>query len=137
MLRPQPRCGSLAAVGGTPVVELQRIVPPGCACVLVKLESDNPTGRTKDRMALAVVNGAFYADQFNNPHAAAGYVPLAREEALFADTSTGANVVAALRIAQRLGPGRTVATLACDSGLSSCRRIGISPQPCALGSVDI
>ncbi len=42
---------------------------------------------------------------------------LAREEALFAGTSTGANVVAALRVAQSLGPGRSVATLACDSGL--------------------
>ncbi len=42
---------------------------------------------------------------------------LAREEALFAGTSTGANVVAALRVAQGLGPGRSVATLACDSGL--------------------
>jgi len=42
---------------------------------------------------------------------------LAREEALFAGTSTGANVIAALRVAERLGPGRTVATLACDSGL--------------------
>jgi len=42
---------------------------------------------------------------------------LAREEALFAGTSTGANVVAAIRVARRLGPGKTVATLACDSGL--------------------
>lgn len=42
---------------------------------------------------------------------------LAREEALFAGTSTGANVVAALRVAARLGPGATVATLACDTGL--------------------
>jgi cysteine synthase A len=42
---------------------------------------------------------------------------LAREEGLFAGTSTGANVVAALRIAARLGGGKTVATLACDSGL--------------------
>lgn len=41
---------------------------------------------------------------------------LAREEALFAGTSTGANVVAAIRVAQRLGAGKTVATLACDSG---------------------
>ena len=42
---------------------------------------------------------------------------LAREEALFTGTSTGANVVAALRVAERLGPERVVATLACDSGL--------------------
>jgi cysteine synthase A len=293
----------LDSVGRTPAVELRRVVPPGCARVLVKLESHNPTGSMKDRMALAVVGGAvssgrlapggtvveytggstgtslafvcaamgypitlvtsdafsrekrehmrslgatvveipseggrttreliqrmidraaelsaapgaFYADQFNNADAAAGYGPLAdemwqqsngqldafvqsvgtaqcitgvanvlrarnpgihvaavepaespvlsggapgahkiegvgpgfippiwrpgvadeilrvstdeakemarrlaREEALFAGTSSGANVVAAIRIARRLGAGRVVATLACDSGL--------------------
>lgn len=42
---------------------------------------------------------------------------LAREEALFAGTSSGANVIAAIRVAQRLGPGRTVVTLMADSGL--------------------
>jgi cysteine synthase len=42
---------------------------------------------------------------------------LARDEALFAGTSSGANVVAALRVAQRLGPGATVVTLLIDSGL--------------------
>jgi cysteine synthase A len=42
---------------------------------------------------------------------------LAREEALFAGTSSGANVVAAIRTAQRLGPGATVVTLMVDSGL--------------------
>jgi cysteine synthase A len=42
---------------------------------------------------------------------------LAREEALFAGTSSGANVVAALRIAERLGPKAKVVTLMADSGL--------------------
>jgi len=42
---------------------------------------------------------------------------LAREEGLFAGASTGANVVAALRVAARLGPGATVVTIGCDSGL--------------------
>ena len=42
---------------------------------------------------------------------------LAREEGIFAGTSTGANIVAALRIAERLGPGKTVATIIVDSGL--------------------
>jgi cysteine synthase A len=291
------------AVGGTPLVELQHVVPRESARVVVKLESQNPTGSMKDRMALSVIDGAtasgrltpsgrvveytggstgtslafvcaargfpitlvtsdafsrekrdhmralgasvieipseggrttkeliqrmiakaaelsaapgsFYVDQFNNPDAAAGYAPLAeelwvqsggrldafvqsvgtaqciagvsttlrtlreeirivavepseapvlsggapgahkiegvgpgfippmwregladeielvstsqakemarrltREEALFAGTSSGANVVAALRVALRLGPGKTVATLICDSGL--------------------
>jgi cysteine synthase A len=42
---------------------------------------------------------------------------LAREEGLFAGASSGANVVAALRVAERLGPGRTVMTIMVDSGL--------------------
>jgi cysteine synthase A len=42
---------------------------------------------------------------------------LAREEGIFAGTSTGANVAAALRIAQRLGPDHTVVTIAVDSGM--------------------
>jgi cysteine synthase A len=42
---------------------------------------------------------------------------LAREEALFAGTSSGANVVAAIRVAERLGPGSRVVTLMADSGL--------------------
>ena len=293
----------LESVGGTPLVGLRRVVPPGHASVLVKIESHNPTGSMKDRMALAVVDRAaasgrlppsgtvveytggstgtslafvcaargfsitlvtsdafsqekrdhmralgadlveiaseggrttkeliqrmmtkagelsasrntFYADQFNNPDAASGYAPLAeeiwtgssgridafvqsvgtaqcirgvstvlrarnpririvavepaespvlsggppgghkiegvgpgfvppmwdatlvddimlvttseakemsrrlaREEALFGGTSSGANVVAALRVAEQLGSGKTVVTLMCDSGL--------------------
>jgi cysteine synthase A len=293
----------VGSIGGTPLVELKWVVPPGSARVLVKVEGQNPTGSMKDRMALSVVEraaasgrlppsgtvveytggstgtslafvcaalgysitvvtsdafskekrdhmralgatvielesdggrttkeliqrmmaraaelsaepGAFFADQFNNPDAAAGYAPLAhelwqqadgqvdafvqsvgtaqcikgvgvtlrdrspeirviavepaeshvlaggdpgahkiegvgpgfvpplwdadlvdgieavstsaakamtrrlaREEALFAGTSSGANVVAALRVAEELGPGRTVVTLLCDSGL--------------------
>jgi cysteine synthase A len=293
----------IGAVGGTPLVPLKHVVPAGSARVLVKLESQNPTGSMKDRMALSVVDRAaasgrlrpngtlveytggstgtslafvcaargfpltlvtsdafsrekrdhmralgatvleieseggrttkeliqkmmtkaaelsaapdtFFADQFNNPDAAAGYAPLAeevweqtdgsveafvqsvgtaqcitgvarvlrarnpgigivavepaesavlsggtpgahkiegigpgfvpplwdadlvdevlqvstdeakemtrrlaREEALFGGTSSGANVVAALRVAKALGAGGTVVTLLCDSGL--------------------
>jgi len=293
----------LNTVGNTPLIELSHIVPEGCARILVKLESQNPTGSMKDRMARAVVSGAitrgellpegtvveytggstgtslafvcaamgynlsivtsdafslekrdhmralgaevlelpseggnttkeliqkmiakakelstspdaYFADQFNNPDAASGYVTmaeeiwdqsnqqidafvqsvgtaqcitgvagtlrnknsgiyivavepsespvlsggyprphkiegvgpgfippiwkdslaneiiqvsteeamdmsrrLAREEALFAGTSTGANVVAAIKLAGRLGLGHTIATVACDAGL--------------------
>jgi cysteine synthase A len=293
----------LACIGGTPLVELRRVVPEGYARVLVKVESQNPTGSMKDRMARSVVDraaasgrltpggrlveytggstgtslafvcaargfaitvvtsdafsqekrdhmralgatvleipsegrgttkelirsmiaraaelsaapGTLFADQFNNPDAALGYTPLAeeawdqaggeidafvqsvgtaqcitgvgralrglnpaveivavepaespvlsggapgahdmegvgpgfvppmwdsalasavaavateeakrmcrrlaREEALFAGTSSGANVIAALQVAKRLGPGKTVVTLLCDSGL--------------------
>jgi cysteine synthase A len=42
---------------------------------------------------------------------------LAREEGMFAGTSAGANVLAAIQVGQRLGPGATVVTLAADSGL--------------------
>ena len=42
---------------------------------------------------------------------------LAQEEGIFAGTSSGANVVAALRVAERLGPKARVATIIVDSGL--------------------
>jgi cysteine synthase A len=42
---------------------------------------------------------------------------LAREEGVFAGTSTGANVAVALRVAARLGPDHTVVTVAVDSGM--------------------
>ena len=41
----------------------------------------------------------------------------AREEGIFAGTSTGLNLVAALALARELGPGKVVATVACDTGL--------------------
>jgi len=42
---------------------------------------------------------------------------LAREEGIFAGTSSGANVAAAIRVARELGPAATVATIIVDSGL--------------------
>jgi cysteine synthase A len=42
---------------------------------------------------------------------------LAREEGIFAGTSAGANVLAAIQVGRRLGPGTSVVTLAADSGL--------------------
>jgi cysteine synthase A len=42
---------------------------------------------------------------------------LARQEGIFAGTSTGGNVAVALRVAARLGPNRTVVTVAVDSGM--------------------
>jgi cysteine synthase A len=49
---------ALDAIGHTPIVKLQQVVPAGCADVYVKLESLNPTGSKKDRMALAMIEGA-------------------------------------------------------------------------------
>ena len=42
---------------------------------------------------------------------------LAREEGIFAGTSTGLNVLAAVQLAGELGPGQTVVTVAVDTGL--------------------
>jgi len=52
------RSSTLEAIGGTPLVRLCRVVPEGAAEVMVKLEGGNPTGSYKDRMALAMVEGA-------------------------------------------------------------------------------
>jgi len=48
----------LDAIGDTPLVELRRVVPRGAARVVAKLESANPTGSMKDRMARAMVESA-------------------------------------------------------------------------------
>jgi cysteine synthase A len=47
--------GVLDAIGNTSLVELRRVVPDGCARVLVKVEGENPTGSMKDRMAQAMI----------------------------------------------------------------------------------
>jgi cysteine synthase len=50
--------GMLESIGGTPIVKLGRLVGTDAAEVWVKLESCNPTGSYKDRMALAMIEGA-------------------------------------------------------------------------------
>ena len=55
--------------------------------------------------------------RFRREEAMATARRLAREEGIFAGTSTGANVAVALRVAERLGPGQTVVTVAVDSGM--------------------
>lgn len=49
---------------------------------------------------------------------------LAREEGLFAGTSTGANVVGALRLAEILAPDATVVTIMCDTGMKYLQGYG-------------
>ena len=58
MASPAPVDSVLAAIGRTPVVRLRRLVPATSADVFVKLEYYNPTGSYKDRMALAMIEGA-------------------------------------------------------------------------------
>jgi cysteine synthase A len=48
----------LGAIGSTPIVRVERLVEPGTAEVWVKLESSNPTGSYKDRIALEMIEGA-------------------------------------------------------------------------------
>jgi len=49
---------ALEAIGNTPIVKLNKVVPDHAADVWVKLEGGNPTGSYKDRMALAIIEGA-------------------------------------------------------------------------------
>jgi cysteine synthase len=48
----------LGAIGSTPIVRVERLVEPGMGEVWVKVEATNPTGSYKDRMALAMIEGA-------------------------------------------------------------------------------
>jgi cysteine synthase A len=152
--------GALAAIGSTPVVRLCRLADASSAEVWVKLEAANPTGSYKDRMALAMIEGAERSRRIAvEPAESAvlsgrpagthriegggvGFRPdlldvsdvdeviavstddaiamarrAAREQGIFSGPSTGANLLAALEVARRLGPGHRVVTIQVDSGL--------------------
>ena len=62
MQRGRQRTGSLCmsildAIGNTSLIPLRKVVPSNGAAILVRLESENPTGSMKDRMALSMISG--------------------------------------------------------------------------------
>ncbi len=62
-------------------------------------------------------NIADQIEQVSTEEATAMALRLAREEGLFAGTSTGGNVFSALRLAEQLGPNSTIVTVMCDTGM--------------------
>ena len=56
-------------------------------------------------------------EKVSTEEATAMALRLAREEGLFAGSSTGGNVIAALRLAEELGPDATIVTVMCDTGM--------------------
>jgi len=62
-------------------------------------------------------NIADQIEQVSTEEAMAMALRLAREEGLFAGTSTGGNVFSALRLAEQLGPDSTIVTVMCDTGM--------------------
>src|SRR5438105_1546150 len=63
-------------------------------------------------------------EQVSTKEAVAMAIRLAREEGLFAGTSTGGNVIAALRLAEQLGHDATVVTVMCDTGMKYLKTYG-------------
>jgi cysteine synthase A len=119
--------GTAASLRGTGEALLRRdpkialmAVEPAESAVL----SGGPTGAHKiDGVGAGYVVPLWQADlvdaieSVSTAEATAMALRLAREEGLFAGTSTGGNVTAALRLAERLGPGATIVTLMCDTGM--------------------
>jgi cysteine synthase A len=69
-------------------------------------------------------DGVDRIEQVSTDEAIAMQARLAREEGLFAGTSTGANVIAALRLAERMDGGATIVTVMCDTGMKYLSRLG-------------
>lgn len=67
---------------------------------------------------------ADHIEKVSTEEATAMAFRLAREEGLFAGTSTGCNVIAALRVAEQLGPGATIVTVMCDTGMKYLKTYG-------------
>ena len=87
------------------------------------LSGGEPGGHKIDGIGAGFVVPLWRADiadrieRVSTGEAVAMALRLAREDGLFAGSSTGANVVAALRVAERLGSGATVVTVMCDTGM--------------------
>jgi cysteine synthase A len=62
-------------------------------------------------------------EQVSTEEAAAMALRLAREEGIFAGTSTGGNVIAALRLAEQLGPLATIVSVMCDTGMKYLSKV--------------
>jgi cysteine synthase A len=119
--------GSAASLRG--VAEVLREHDDGIRMVAVEpsesaVLSGGPTGAHKiDGVGAGFVvplwhDGiADHIERVSTEEATAMALRLAREEAIFAGTSTGGNVIAALRLAEQLGPGSTVVTVMCDTGM--------------------
>ncbi|HEX2500330.1 MAG TPA: cysteine synthase A [Methylomirabilota bacterium] len=56
--RPRIADSVLDLIGNTPLVRLNRIIPPGSATILAKVESQNPGGSVKDRIARSMIEDA-------------------------------------------------------------------------------
>ena len=126
--------GSAASLRGTGAALRER--DPGVRVVAVEpaesaVLSGGPTGAHKiDGIGAGFVvplwktDAADAIERVSTDEAAAMALRLAREEGLFGGTSTGANVVAALRLAERLGPDATVVTILCDTGMKYLNQLG-------------
>ena len=68
-------------------------------------------------------------ERVSTEESAAMALRLAREEGLFAGTSTGSNVIAALRLANQLRPGATIVTVMCDTGMKYLSKKGQLAHP--------
>jgi cysteine synthase A len=69
-------------------------------------------------------------EKVSTEEATAMTLRLAREEGIFAGTSTGGNVIAALRLAEQLGSDATVVTVMCDTGMKYLSK-GLLPETTA------
>jgi len=81
-------------------------------------------------------NIADHIERVSTGEAMAMAFRLAREEGIFAGTSTGCNVLAALRLAEHLGPKATVVTIMCDTGMKYLKTYGAELSKGAGGPLD-
>jgi cysteine synthase A len=123
-------CGAVGTAGMLAGVS-RALKAGGCPARIVALEPASAPLLTQGHGGAHRVEGI--APGFVPPHLTAGVYDdaraideaearllarrLAKEEGIFAGTSSALNVVAALQLAQELGPGKVVATVAVDTGL--------------------
>lgn len=126
--------GTAAALRGT-AEELRRRRPDVCVVAVEPAESPvlsggQPGGHRIDGIGAGFVVPLWRPElpdaiqRVSTEEATAMALRLAREEGLFCGTSTGANLVAALRVAEELPAGATLVTVLCDTGMKYLQKFG-------------
>ena len=112
----------LDLIGDTELLKLGRIAPDDCAKIYLKMESGNPTGSMKDRMALAMIEAA----------EASGKLEPGGHVVDYTGGTTGVSLAQVSRVKgypltlvtsdafsleKRLGPSASIVTVMCDTGM--------------------
>ena len=119
----------LGLIGKTPLIKLQKIVPDNGVEIWLKVETGNPTGSYKDRMALSVLINALETDQVKIGETVVEYTGGSTGSSLaFVSAALGLNFTAVFSDAFSLSKKQTMEAFGATVIVIESLRNGITPE---------